>query len=131
MPFETSKNLRHCNSIATKTYSSKRDIHYIDLLDSIFEKHNSSGFLFLLPNGIFIRPTTINTHFTNICTKAGIRLIEKIKTVKKKKVFVIEADVNTHMSKAQEYLNTLDSDLIYGKKDKNKKCLSTSNIDKH
>ena len=84
LPFETSKNLRHCNSIAAKTYSSKRDIPYIDLLDSIFKKHNSSGFLFLLPNGNFIRPTTINTHFTNTCTKAGIRLIEKTKTIKKK-----------------------------------------------
>ena len=81
----------------TKTYAGMREVPLLDVLIPIFNRLPSSGFLFTLKNGGLIRPSTINTHFKNICTKAGIRLESVTRTWRGKPHLVEMADVNTHM----------------------------------
>lgn len=88
----------------TKTYTSNREIQYLDVLQSTFDTliSNTKSFLFL-ENNSFIAPSTINTHFKKICKDANIKVV----THKKKKgidkngkdiiVNLKTSNVNTHM----------------------------------
>lgn len=65
----------------TKTYNSLRTIPITTLFESEL-KHainhsvqNISNFLFLQPNGNFITPSTINTVFKRLCTRANLSVI--------------------------------------------------------
>ena len=81
----------------TKTMAGTRDVPYVEVLDETISKLPPKGFLFLLPSGKFIRHGTINTHFVNICTKAGIKLEKTKRTWRHKEHKVKLANVNTHM----------------------------------
>lgn len=81
----------------TKTLAGSREVPYVAVLDETISRLPKKGFLFLLPDGKFIRHGTINTHFVNICTKAGIKLEKTQRTWRHKAHKVKLANVNTHM----------------------------------
>lgn len=85
---------------STKTYAGTREIPITHYIKDIFNKKSSNDYLFLLDNGTFINPTTINMHFKKICKNAGIRekIIEKKKYKDDEKIINLKtSQVNTHM----------------------------------
>lgn len=58
---------------ATKTYAGTREIPITNLIYNIIKKNiNKDNYIFLLSNGGFINPSTINSHFKRLCKNANI-----------------------------------------------------------
>ena len=81
----------------TKTYAGMRDVPLSSFLKSVLKQNMNFDFLFLLPNGKFIPPSTINSHFKRIAKDAHIR--ECTYTIKRNsKIINLKlSTVNTHM----------------------------------
>lgn len=58
----------------TKTYAGIRDVYMSDFLKGEFKKCLNFDFLFQHPNGNFVTPATINSHFKRLCKDAGVLL---------------------------------------------------------
>lgn len=80
----------------TKTYSSTREIPFLDILYNILSKYTNKDFIFK-NNGNFIEHNIINTHFKKICKDANIRVYTTKKKKKDKYVNLKTSKVNTHM----------------------------------
>ena len=82
---------------STKTYAGIRDVLMSNFVKDILKKNTNINFLFLMNNGEFIPPSTINGHFKRICKDAHIR--ETIYKFKRngKTINLKYSNVNTHM----------------------------------
>lgn len=80
----------------TKTYAGKREIPFLEVLKPILIEYVNKDFLFL-NQGIFINPTTINTHFKKICRDAEIKIYNDKKMSRGKEYKFLNSKVNTHM----------------------------------
>ena len=80
----------------TKTYAGMRDIPLSKFLKEILKKNTNFDFLFLLPNGSFIAPGTINSHYKRIAKDSNIRVTTH-KIYRNGKVINLKSStVNTH-----------------------------------
>ena len=61
---------------STKTYNGIRDIPLSKFLKDKLKHNMNINFLFTLPNGDFITPSTINSHCKRIAKDAGILLCD-------------------------------------------------------
>lgn len=80
----------------TKTYAGMRDIPLSKFLKEVLKKNTNFDYLFLLPNGKFIAPGTINSHYKRIAKSANIRVTTH-KIYRNGKVINLKSStVNTH-----------------------------------
>lgn len=91
------KQDRYVLGKTTKTYSGIRDVPMTTFLKDILKRIMNIKFLFLMGNGEFIPPTTINSHFKRICKDAHIRECTHIINRNGRTIKLKYSSVNTHM----------------------------------
>lgn len=88
----------------TKTYAGIREVPLSNFLKKILQNRPTiNGYYFTQPNGQFLTPTIINSHFKRICKDANIKVCTEKKRKRNKetgKVCVVNlksSKANTHM----------------------------------
>lgn len=81
----------------TKTYAGMRDVPLSNFLKSVLRQNMNFDLLFLQPNGNFIPPTTINSHFKRIAKDAHIRECKHPINRNGRIINLNYSNVNTHM----------------------------------